>query len=271
MELGLFTCGYQYTNIEAAFADAAAFGYDFIELWGGRPHAWAPDMDTERIACLRELSARYAVPIRVYTPEHNGYPYNYMLGNEAQWEDCMRYLTRSMETASRLGASRTLISVGHGGHTADRPQRLVRLLRSLRRLAAEARQAGQIILLEPLSQFESNTCTTAAELADVLAELNDPNVLPMCDMVASFVQGDPAEDLYRLTGGTMAHLHIADSDGRSEAHILPGDGGLPLQDQLRVLRRAGYDGTATIELVSMYMDAPTYYAKCAIERTRALL
>ena len=26
MELGLFTCGYQYESIEAAFADAAAFG-----------------------------------------------------------------------------------------------------------------------------------------------------------------------------------------------------------------------------------------------------
>ena len=128
MELGLFTCGYQYTNIESAFIDAAAFGYDFIELWGGRPHAWAPDMDAGRVAQLQELSARYAVPIRVYTPEHNGYPYNYMLGDEGQWEDCMRYLARSMEVSSRLGASRTLISVGHGGHT-EPAQRRARLLR----------------------------------------------------------------------------------------------------------------------------------------------
>lgn len=127
----------------------------------------------------------------------------------------MRYLARSMEVSSRLGASRTLISVGHGGHT-EPAQRRARLLRSLRRLASEARQTGQIILLEPLSQFESNTCTTAAELAEVLAELNDPCVLPMCDVVASFVQGETAETLYRLTGGAMAHLHIADSDGRSE-------------------------------------------------------
>ena len=142
---------------------------------------------------------------------------------------------------------------------------------ALRRLASEARQAGQVILLEPLSQFESNTCTTAAELAEVLTELNDPCVLPMCDVVASFVQGETAETLYRLTGGAMAHLHIADSDGRSENHLLPGDGVLPLREQLQALRRAGYDGAATIELVSMYTDDPTYYAKCAIERVRELL
>ena len=149
--------------------------------------------------------------------------------------------------------------------------RRARLLRSLRRLASEARQTGQVILLEPLSQFESNTCTTAVELAEVLAELNDPCVLPMCDVVASFVQGETAETLYQLTGGTMAHLHIADSDGRSENHLLPGDGVLPLREQLQALRQAGYDGAATIELVSMYTDDPTHYAKCAIERVRELL
>ena len=74
MELGLFTCGYQYTNIESAFIDAAAFGYDFIELWGGRPHAWAPDMDAGRVAQLQELSARYAVPIRVRFSRVSGVP-----------------------------------------------------------------------------------------------------------------------------------------------------------------------------------------------------
>ena len=43
------------------------------------------------------------------------------------------------------------------------------------------------------------------------------------------------------------------------------------REQLQALLRAGYDGAATIELVSMYTDDPTYYAKCAIERVRELL
>ena len=213
MELGLFTCGYQYESIEAAFADAAAFGYDFIELWGGRPHAWAPDMTAERAAHLRELSERYNVPIRIYTPEHNGYPYNYMLGDEAQWEDCMRYLTRSMEAAAQIGASRTLISVGHGGHTE--PQyRHDRLMRSLRRLAEEARSTGQTILLEPLSPFESNTCTTAAEIAAVLSELNDPTVCTMCDMVASYVQDETAAEFYQAAPWSICTSQTATAAAR---------------------------------------------------------
>ena len=44
MKLGMFTSGYQRNPLEHCFQDAKRFGYDFIELWGGRPHAYAPDL-----------------------------------------------------------------------------------------------------------------------------------------------------------------------------------------------------------------------------------
>ena len=44
MELGLFTCGYQRYPLEQAFEDAGRFGYDYIELWGGYPHAYVEDL-----------------------------------------------------------------------------------------------------------------------------------------------------------------------------------------------------------------------------------
>ena len=34
MKLGMFTSGYQYYPLEAAFQDAKRIGYDYIELWG---------------------------------------------------------------------------------------------------------------------------------------------------------------------------------------------------------------------------------------------
>ena len=47
MKLGMFTSGYQRNPLEHCFQDAKRFGYDFIELWGGRPHAYAPDLKAE--------------------------------------------------------------------------------------------------------------------------------------------------------------------------------------------------------------------------------
>ena len=101
MQFGLFTCGYQRLSLETAFRDAANFGYDYIELWGGRPHAFAPDLLSGEAAEFRRLIQRYHMPVRVYTPEHNAYPYNYMLGSQTQWESCMAYLADALRAALR--------------------------------------------------------------------------------------------------------------------------------------------------------------------------
>lgn len=270
MEFGLFTCGYQHLPLEQAFHDAATFGYDYIELWGGRPHAFAPDLLSGGAGEIRRLSQRYHMPIRVYTPEHNAYPYNYMLGSQHQWEDCMTYLSSAFRAASAIGAQYTLVSVGHGGN-APLQQRQARLEQSLHRLCREAEDAGQIILLETLTPYESNTCTRLDELRQVLESIDSPVLLGMCDVVPPFVQQEDPADYVRVLGKCMGHLHLVDSDGRSDSHLLPGDGIMPLRQILWDMRAAGYNGMATIELVTNYMSDPSYYAKLALDRAKELL
>ncbi len=269
MEFGLFTCGYQHTALETAFADAAAFHYDYIELWGGRPHAYAPDLMRGGAADILRLTERYAMRVKVYTPEHNAYPFNYMLGGDSQWKDSVDYLALAIEAGAAVGAGYTLISCGHGGD-APYEARWQRLIRTLERLAGVAERFGHAILLETLTPYESNTCTTLGELKRAIDEVGSPHVFGMCDVVAPFVQGEDPADYARLLGGSLRHMHLVDSDGSSEDHLLPGDGVMPLARILRDMRGAGYDGTATIELVTKYMHDPSGSAKKAIERARKL-
>ena len=167
MEFGLFTCGYQHLPLETAFYDAKAFGYDYIELWGGRPHAFASDLLAGDASKIRDLIQKYQMPVYIYTPEHNAYPYNYMIGTEHQWEESMNYLSSAFRAASDIGAQYTLVSIGHGG-SATPNQRKQRLERSLYRLCAAAEEAGQTILLETLTPYESNTCTRLEDLREIL-------------------------------------------------------------------------------------------------------
>ena len=270
MQFGMFTCGYQYLPLENAFRDAAAFGYDYIELWGGRPHAYAPDLLAGGAEEVRLLTERYHMPVRIYTPEHNAYPYNYMLGSERQWEDCMNYLTLAFRAASLIGAEKTLISVGHGGMRPPR-ERWERMVRSLEELSRRAEAEGQVILVETLTPMESNTCTTARELQKALQTADRPNLLGMCDVIAPYVQGEDPADYLRLLGKKMAHLHLVDGDGVSETHLVPGAGIMPLRKILGDFRRCGYDGTVTIELVTNYLNDPPYYAKQGLKRVKELL
>lgn len=103
MKFGMFTSGYQRLPLEKCFTDAAQLGYDYIELWGGYPHAFAPDV-IEDYREIRRLQEHYGIPVPVYTPEHNAYPYNYMLGTEKQWRNCMAYLEVSVRAAHGYAA-----------------------------------------------------------------------------------------------------------------------------------------------------------------------
>ena len=63
MKTGMFTCGHQRLPIEHAFRDASELGYDGIEIWGGRPHAFAPDLKAGGIKQIKALAQTYQMPI----------------------------------------------------------------------------------------------------------------------------------------------------------------------------------------------------------------
>lgn len=105
MKIGMFTSGYQRNPLEHCFQDAREYGYDYIELWGGRPHAYAPDLKAGDIVEVRRLIEQYEIPVIGYTPEHNAYPFNYMIGSDSQRKDAVDYLKLSLDMAKEMGQS----------------------------------------------------------------------------------------------------------------------------------------------------------------------
>ena len=109
------------------------------------------------------------------------------------------------------------------------------------------------------------------ELKEVLDEVNSPLLFGMCDVVPPYVQGENPADYVRVLGRRMAHLHLVDNDGVSDTHLIPGEGNMNLKMILSEMRGAGFDGTATLELVTNYIDDPSGAAKLALERAKELL
>lgn len=271
MKLGLFTSGYQRNPVEDIFADAARFGYDYIELWGARPHAYPPDLKRDGGKELRALSEKYDVPIRIYTPETNAYPYNFMLGSESQWADSMEYIKLAMEVAVELGCEGTLISAAHAGYQTSYREIRGRLVRSLCELTVHAEKLRHRLILEPLTPYESNVVTTANDLAWALEKVPSEYLTGMCDIVPPFVQHESILSYLDKLGDKMTHLHIVDNCGGDDTHLVPGEGTMPLAELVAELRERNYQGTATIELVTNYLNEPRLYARRAVERLRAMM
>ncbi len=271
MKFGLFTMGYQRNPLEDAFADAKEFGYDYVELWGGRPHAYAPDLKNGDIKHVKDLIQKYQMPVPIYTPETNAYPYNMMIGTESMRKDCIEYIRLCMDMAREMGADYTLISAAHAGYAADGEAIWTRLITCLGELADHAEKIDHKIIFESLTHYESNVCTSANHIKSAISEVGSERIVGMCDIVAPYVVNESIMAYFDKLGDNMQHLHIVDSDGSSDTHIMPGDGRIPLKEVLYAIDKYGYDKTATIELVTAYMNEPRFYAQRAINRVKEMM
>ncbi|MDI7493186.1 fructoselysine 3-epimerase [Cronobacter dublinensis] len=271
MKTGMFTCGHQRLPLEHAFRDAHELGYDGLELWGGRPHAFAPDLKAGGIKHVKELARVYQMPIIGYTPETNGYPYNMMLGDERMRRESLDMIKLAMEMAKEMEASFTMISAAHAGYLTTPDAIWQRLADNLRELADFAEDIGMDLLLEPLTPYESNVVCNANDVLRALSMVPSPRLNSMVDICAPFVQGEPVMSYFDKLGDKLRHLHIVDSDGASDSHYVPGEGKMPLRELMRDIIDRGYNGYCTIELVTMYMNEPRLYARQALARFRDLL
>lgn len=271
LKVGMFTSGYQRNPLEHCFMDAKEYGYDYIELWGGRPHAYAPDLKAGDIKEVRRLIEKYEMPVLGYTPEHNAYPYNYMIGSEAQRRDAIDYLKLSLEMAKEMGAEFVLTSPANGGYLATYDQLWSRLEKNIQELGDYAAKLEIKLVVEALTPYESNFFTRANDLVELFRRVDNPYVVGMCDIVPPFVQHESIMAYFDKLGNKMDHMHIIDGENGSDTHLIPGEGNIPIKEMLYEMKRIGYDKTATLELVTNYINEPRFYAKRAIDNMRELM
>lgn len=268
MKLGMFTSGYQRNPLEHCFEDAKRFGYDYIELWGGRPHAFAPDLKAGEISEVKKLIEKYEMPVLGYTPEHNAYPYNFMIGSQRQREDAVGYLKLCLDMAKELGADYMLISPAHAGYYVTQEEIWSRLIEAVKPLTEHAEKTGVKIVIESLTPYESNAFKNARDMVQLFAEIDSPYLVGMCDIVPPFVQHESIMSYLELLGGKMYHFHIIDGEQGTDSHIVPGEGSIPLPELIKELKYVNYNKTATLELVTGYINEPRLYARRAIDRVR---
>ena len=271
LKVGMFTSGYQRNPLEHCFMDAKEYGYDYIELWGGRPHAYAPDLKAGDINEVRRLIEKYEMPVLGYTPEHNAYPYNYMIGSEAQRRDAVDYLKLSLEMAKEMVAEFVLTSPANGGYLATYDQLWSRLEKNIQELGDYAAKLEIKLVVEALTPYESNFFTRANDLVELFRRVDNPYVVGMCDIVPPFVQHESIMAYFDKLGNKMDHMHIIDGENGSDTNMIPGEGNIPIKEMLYEMKRIGYDKTATLELVTNYINEPRFYAKRAIDNMRELM
>jgi protein FrlC len=260
MKIATLTVLFCRHPLEKVFQIASSQGYDGIELWGGRPHAYPYDMDEERIADVLRMKEQYHLEIPMYTPELLAYPYNVATQDPVERQDTIDYLKRAVEVAKAIESPRMQLTCGHAGYGTSRKKNFENILSVLRQIVDHAEKVGVDIIVEPVTLMESNTIFLLDDLVELIEYLDSDRLKTMMDTVTPLVHWEPYSDHFERLGKKLDYVHFVDSNGVTQSHMPLGTGIIDLPGLLKIMRRHGYDGWLCIELIAAGIHEPEMYA-----------
>ena len=104
MKYSLSTFAYfKYPLIEAV-KRTAAFGYEGVEIWGSRPHAYYEDMTPSRINDLKKVIEDSGIKISNFIPAQFRYPTNLADSEEIIRLNSVEYIKKNIDVAVAINS-----------------------------------------------------------------------------------------------------------------------------------------------------------------------
>lgn len=256
-----------HASLEQDVEDYAAGHAPAIELWLGKVEGW---LQSHSVDELKALLARHEIqtPVAAF---QGGLLVSQGEARREHWD----HFARRLALLKQLGVGTLVVAGDIVGPLTQ--QDLDRATASLTQAAEEAGRAGVRLALEFQSKatFGNNLQTAAALAADV----DSPHLGLCLDLFHYYCGPSKEEDLTLLTTNNLFHVQFCDLVGtpRESAsdgdRVLPGDGDFQLGPIVEHLRRIGYSGTVSVELMNpqIWRIPPRQFGEIAMTALRKVL
>ena len=241
-------------------------GYQGIEVWGGRPHAYRRDLDDELDEIIALLD-RLEMAVPNFIPAQFRYPSILCSPNEAVRRDSVRYIQDAIDTARRLGATYVSLCPGMTIFGQGLEQGWAQLRRSFTELLDYTAGTDVVLLIEPAHKAESTLILTTKDGQRMIEEIGSKRMGILLDTGHAHLNGEDLAQVVAGLKGVPLHIHIDDNHGDSDAHLIPGKGDVDFAPFVQALKEIGYQGFVSAELGFQYTLDPDP----AVEKTLAAL
>ena len=268
MKLSLSSFLYLNYPLDEALKRIAAAGYDGVDIWGGRPHAYRNDLPAAEIRRLRGIAERVGLQIASFIPAQFRYPTCLCSSSETIRRDSVEYIKDSLRSAAEFGAPVVTVCPGHTvfGQAAENGWQ--RLRESLGEICSSADALHLKVALEPADRYETDLVNNCDEALDLVRDVGWNNLGVVLDNGHSHVVKESAEGMVSQLGDRLFHVHLDDNGGQRDQHLIPGDGSFGFVPFIKSLNRVGYTGFLTAELSWDYTLDPDRAARAAINKMR---
>lgn len=256
MKFGCFSLDFRRFSLETAFRMAAKYGFDGIEIWGGRPHAFPYDMTPGEVQKVLKLKKAYGLEVPMYTPNALGMPYNLCSLDQREQRDAMDYFKTAICACESMEVPRMLVVADHPGYEVTRRKSYQRFVENMKELGGYAQEHNVKLVIEALTPMESPIITTSDDCLEAIQDIGLSNIEAMMDVVPPNIAYEPYSAYFEKLGERMNYIHICNNDGRTDAHLRLDTGELPITDMVRIFKEHGFEGYVTVELYSEYYKDP---------------
>lgn len=231
------------------------FGYQGVEIWGGRPHAFRHDLDDEMeeiIALLEKLEMR----VPNFIPAQFRYPTMLCSSIEKIRQDSVRYIQDAIDNAKRLGAPSVSLCPGMTLHGESPEQGWFQLRQSIVELLDYTDGSDMALLIEPAHAFETTLILTVADGLRMVGEIGSERLGILMDTGHCHVNGEDLGETILSLKEVPFHIHINDNPGDNDVHAVPGEGKMDFAPMVKALADINYRGFVSAELGFQYTLDP---------------
>ncbi len=253
-------------SLQEAIRRLHSFGYQGIEVWGGRPHAYRHDLD-DQLDQIKDLLDGLGMYVPNLVPAQFRYPSSLCSLNETVRQDSVGYICDAIDNAQKLGAPYVSLCPGMTLHGDDLDRGWAQLRRNIGELLDHAKGTGITLLIEPAHRHESTLILTVEDGLRMIEEIGSDSLGILLDTGHANVNGEDLAQVVRSLKDVPLHIHIDDNHGDSDAHLVPGEGTMDFAPFVQALSEIGYQGFVSAELSFQYTPEPDP----AVERTYTVL
>ena len=252
--------------LQEAIRRLGQIGYQGIEIWGGRPHAYRHDLDDE----LDELVAlldRFEMTVPNFIPAQFRYPTVLCSLNETVRQDSVGYIQDAIDNTLRLGSPFVSLCPGMTlfGEGLDRGWDQLR--KSIRELLDYTEGKELVLLIEPAHAAESTLILTVEDGLRMIDDIGSERLGILLDTGHANVNGEDLAQVVASLKEVPFHIHIDDNHGEGDTHMIPGKGTIDFAPFANALREINYQGFVSAELGFQYTLDPDP----AVEETYTVL
>ena len=250
MKFAFITLDFRRFSLKTCFQMAQRYGFDGIELWGGRPHAYPMDLTPQCVGEIRAYKRDYGIQVPMYTPNVLGTHINLCAMERQTQRDSVEFFQRAIQVAENLEIPHVLLVADHPGYYVSLADARARFAENVQNLGEFARPRGIKLTIEPLTPMESPVVTTADDCLQIIQLVGLPNIHGMLDVVPPTVVHEPLSNYFDKLGDRMSYIHLANTDGKGDGHFALDRGILSIPDLIRVFQKRNYNGYVTMEFYS---------------------